>query len=115
MSVMTKHFSGRSPIAHHRLKALMKARRLVPIDLCIITGKDERTLYRYLSGELRTVPENVISALAEELRTDVRVLKGEAPWAGSFETLREELRRLVDRLPARELAATRRYMESILR
>jgi len=57
----------------------------------------------------------VISALADELRTDVKVLKGEAPWAGSFEALREELRGLVERLPVRELGATRRYMESILR
>jgi hypothetical protein len=91
----------------------MKARNLCPIDLSIITGKDERTLYRYLSGELRTVPENVIYALADELKTDVKILKGEAPWAGSFEALRDELRGLVNRLPVRELEATRRYMESI--
>ena len=57
MSVITKRYSGRAPIARHRLKAMMKARRLQPIDLCLIAGVDDRTLYRYLSGEIRTVPD----------------------------------------------------------
>lgn len=113
MPVVTNRYTGRSPIARHRLKALMKARRLMPVDLCIVVGRSERTLQRYLSGELRTVPETVICALADELRTDVKTLKGEAPWLGAFEALRDELRALVDRLPVRELEATRRYMESI--
>ncbi|MGV8123954.1 MAG: helix-turn-helix domain-containing protein [Candidatus Xenobiia bacterium LiM19] len=115
MSVITNRYTGRSPIARHRLKAMMKAQRLQPVDLCIVVGRSERTLQRYLSGELRTVPDNVISALADELRTDAKVLKGEAPWAGSFEVLRDELRALVDRLPARELGMARRFMESISR
>ena len=53
--------------AERRLKELLKEKRVTVDQLAAVTGKNRATIYRYMSGDIETMPTAAMKQIAEYL------------------------------------------------